>query len=393
MMTKLPIIGSTCSALDVAYALAQVPCREINLKFKVGLAVLLETGMVDTLNSGIASFYTILEALKTVSSKKEVVLPAYTAGSLVVAVKKAGLKPILCDISLDDFNADSNALKGVISSDTLAVVAVHMFGIPIGYVETLKAGLPDSVFLIEDCCQSMASRIQDKPVGRFADISFFSFNRGKNLPANNGGCIMINNPALKEPVRLVMKNILPSGNLEWLAAFLKTVLFKLGTDPLIYGSAHALAFGFRETVPPQDFNVQALANFQSALGQSCLRKADALFMARYRNGMAILEGLAGVSGLQLPHIGANLLPIFNRLPIVFAEDRVLQQAQNKLWQKGIESSRMYGKALHQMFDLGYSQADFSNSRFLAGHLLTLPVHPGVKGKHIKTMVSAIRGLR
>ncbi len=392
MMTKLPIIGSTCSALDVAYALAHVPCREINSKFKTGLAVFLETGTVYTLNSGIASFYTILEALKTVSPKKEVVLPAYTAGSLVVAVKKAGLKPILCDISLDDFNADLNALQRAISSDTLAVVAVHMFGIPIGYTETFKANMPDSVFLIEDCCQSMASRIQDKSVGRFADISFFSFNRGKNLPANNGGCIIINNAALKEPVRFVMKNILPSGNLEWTGAFLKTVLFMFGTNPLIYGLAHALASGFRETAPPHDFVAQALANFQSSLGQSCLRKADALFMARYRNGMALLEGLAGVSGLRLPRIGLNLLPIFSRLPIIFEEDRVLQLAQNKLWQKGIESSRMYVKALHHMFDLGYSRDDFPNACFLAGHLLTLPVHPGVRGCHIKTMVDTIRGL-
>jgi dTDP-4-amino-4,6-dideoxygalactose transaminase len=392
MMTKLPIIGSTCSALDAAYALAHVPCRQVNSKFKAGLAVLLEAGTVHTLNSGIASFYIILEALKTMSPKKEVILPAYTAGSLVVALKKAGLKPVLCDISPDDFNADLIGLRKAISDDTLAVVAVHMFGIPIGYIDTLKANMPGSVFLIEDCCQSMASRIQDRPVGSFADISFFSFNRGKNLPANNGGCIIIRNGALEEPVRMALKNVLPSGYVEWTGSFLETVLFMLGTNPFVYGLGHALASGFRETEPPQDFIAQALANFQSSLGLRCLRKADALFMARFRNGMALLQGLAGVSGLRLPSIGPNLLSVFNRLPILFEQDLILQLAQNKLWQKGIESSRMYVRPLHHMFDLKYNRDDFPNARFLADHLLTLPVHPGVGGCHIKTMIDTIRGL-
>ena len=133
------------------------------------------------------------------------ILPAYTAGSLIVAVKKAGLIPVLCDISLDDFNADRSSVRAAIADNTLAVVMVHMFGIPVGYIEDLKAAMPNHVFLIEDCCQAMGSRIKDKPVGFFGDIGFFSFNRGKNLSANNGGCIITRNSSLEEPLRNAMK--------------------------------------------------------------------------------------------------------------------------------------------------------------------------------------------
>ena len=39
-----------------------------------------------------------------------------------MAVKKAGLRAVLCDMALEDFNIDENSLPGVISSKTLAVV-------------------------------------------------------------------------------------------------------------------------------------------------------------------------------------------------------------------------------------------------------------------------------
>ena len=166
----------------------------------------------------------------------------------------------------------------------------------------------------------------------------------------------------------------------------------IGTNPFVYAACHTLASGFRETAPAKDFKARGLGNFQSALGVRCLRNADALFMARYRNGIALLHGLSGAQGLRLPAIGPDILPVFNRLPLLFEDERILELAQKKLWRNGIESSFMYVKPLHHMFDLGYDRDDFPNSRFLADRLLTLPVHPGVQGCDINTMIETIRGL-
>jgi perosamine synthetase len=392
MIAKLPIIKASCSSGDLVYALAHVPCAQVNPRFKTALAVMLEAGIVHTLSSGLACFYEILEVLKIVSTRKEVVLPAYTAGSLIVAVRKSGLKPVLCDISLNDFNADRDGVRSALSDNTLAVVAVHMFGIPIGYMDALKAALPDGVFLIEDCCQAMGCRIKDKPAGSFGDISFFSFNRGKNLSANNGGCIIVRTGVLEEPVRVAMKQLSAPGCMDWTGAFFKTVLFMIGTDPYVYAMGYGLASGFRETAPPDDVPVRLLGNFQSALGVQSLRKAEASFFGRYRNGMALLQGFEGASGFRLPAIGPGIMPVFNRLPILFDDVQLLERAQMKLWRNGIESSTLYIKPLHHMFDLGYAHDDFPNACFLAEHLLTLPVHPGVSQRHIKIIVDTIRGL-
>ena len=161
-------------------------------------------------NSGIASFYLILKVLKDIGGKLEVILPAYTAPALILPLCKLGLKPVLCDISLDDFNLDLNALSGLVSNKTLCIVYVYMFGIAASNIKNLKTKFPHT-FLIEDCAQAMGTRINAVPVGKFGDIAFFSFNRGKNLPAYGGGCIIIDSHTLAEKIRDEISNLKPQG--------------------------------------------------------------------------------------------------------------------------------------------------------------------------------------
>src|SRR3989338_5639502 len=130
MIRKLPIIGHPLTLRTVWYGALHGLDAECKDLFRQCLALYSGAPYVFLLNSGIASFYSILEALKKVSSRKEVLLPCYTAPSLVVAIQKAGLKPVLCDIRLTDFNADGDEVLKKINQNTLCILGVHMFGIP-----------------------------------------------------------------------------------------------------------------------------------------------------------------------------------------------------------------------------------------------------------------------
>jgi dTDP-4-amino-4,6-dideoxygalactose transaminase len=97
-----------------------------------------------TANSGTTAFYIILNALKKLSDKKEVLLPAYTAPSLILPIRKAGLNYRLVDISLDTFNMD--VAKTLASISTIHGRSfVHMFGIPMN----IKSNRSKGVFIIE----------------------------------------------------------------------------------------------------------------------------------------------------------------------------------------------------------------------------------------------------
>ncbi|MFC1599200.1 DegT/DnrJ/EryC1/StrS family aminotransferase, partial [Candidatus Omnitrophota bacterium] len=176
---KLPIAATPLGFWKAFSSLKGLPGgAKAQNKFTQALSSSINRKYLFFFNSGLASFFIILKMLQETSSRKEVILPAYTAPSLVVAVKKAGLIPVLCDISLDDFNVDFVSLSHLVTEKTLCILGVHMFGIVSTGLSDLKKRFPD-VFIIEDCAQSMGSKLDGITIGALSDISFFSFNRGK----------------------------------------------------------------------------------------------------------------------------------------------------------------------------------------------------------------------
>lgn len=390
MISKIPIIGSPVGCRQIIYALARLGDNSVKREFKDAIAGFIEKKQIYFINSGIAAFYIILIALKEKSKKTEVILPAYTAGSLVTAVLKAGLKPVLCDITLKDFNPDIDSLCEAVSCDTLAVVCVHMFGIGIHEIVKLRQKLPRDVFLIEDCAQSMGSKIDSRQSGGFGDISFFSFNRGKNLPAYKGGCIATNIDEIAGSIERQTQEIQEKGVVFKFLIPIETLAISLAVKPFIYGLCYHLIAQFKENAPPKNITLGKFTNFQAGLGVSLLNTMPELFEKRYRNGIFLIEQLKDCPELIVAQIAVNSQPAFNRLPILFKDLNKREKAEKRLLQSGIETSRMYLKPLHYIFDLGYKKEDFPNACYLAAHLLTLPVHPLVREEDLQRMINIIR---
>ena len=389
MIRKLPLIDSAANLRDILAAFRSANDKHAGIEFKNILSVISGMRNICTAGSGIAAFYLILKALHQISPRKEVVLPAYTAGSLVVAVRKAGLKPVLCDISLTDFNMDAEALQKSISPGTLAVVAVHMFGIGMKGVEGLRAGLSKDIYLIEDCCQAMGSIVSERPVGSWGDASLFSFNRGKNLPLCGGGFASTEDLFIAKAIEDEMGAVEDTSVLRELLMPIEVLAVSIATNPFIYGLGHGVISRFKEDEPPEDFPVRKMSDFHIALGMRLLKRMEELSLKRYYNGMHLINGLKNLAGVVLPTIVSGSRPVFNRLPVVFKNPEMRTRAEDKLAENGIEASRMYLRPLHHMFDLGYERSAFPNANYVAENLLTLPVHSGVRKKDLGRMVSAI----
>ena len=344
-------------------------------------------------NSGISSFYIILRALKQRYAQKEVVLPAYTAGSLVVAAQKAGLKVVLCDISLEDFNADRAALMGAVSDKTLAATVVHMFGIGVEYIENLRKDIRPDVFIIEDCAQAMGTIINNRRVGAFADASFFSFARGKNLTAYGGGSIMTRSEKMYDSIRPNYDELIkPYTKKDSVRLPLETLIFCLAVNPVIYGLGYPLISRFKDVRPPKDFSIKTMTPFQAALALALMKQIDALSLKRFENGIFLINALNSLKGLTLPKISSASRPAFNRLPVLFRDLDARGEVERRMARAGIETSRMYSKPLHHIFDLGYKKESFPNACYLAEHLLTFPVHPSVRENDLARMADIISGV-
>lgn len=389
MIRKFPIIRPSATLRDIWRAIF-VNWDTSADNFVEHIASQANKKFVYLADSGLSAFYLALKVLKDSSERREVVLPAYTAGSLVVAIKKAGLKPVLVDISLEDFNLDRRLLAGVISNNTLAVVAVHMFGIPIHDCAALKAMIPPEVCFIEDCCQAQGCRVNNLAVGSFGQISFFSFNRGKNFSIFGGGAVATDNEALAEEIGKTLRQAPEYRVFHEFRWGGKMCFSVMGTNPYIYNCVNSLAAGFKENAPPDDFTVRRLSGLGTALATVLMNKSASFFAARNRNGEYLLKGLKYLPGLRLAEIKPDIYPVYNRFPVLFEAEENLDKKQKKLWRAGFESSRMYFSSLHKMFRLGYLPQDFPQANFFAQHLLTLPVYPSLGERELSRMIEILR---
>lgn len=382
MISKLPVIGPALMPKDLCAVL--LPRQEGRRRFCAGLGPLTGHRRLYLADSGLSAFYLILKALSRGSERNEVVLPAYTAGSLMVAVRAAGLVPVLCDVSLRDFNLDLSLLGQAVTSRTLAVTCCHMFGIPIEGVGQLSSRFP-GVYLIEDCAQSMGSEVGGAPVGLSGDISFYSFNRGKNLPLSGGGCIAVSPEGKAGRIEFPVLEAKRSS----LAAWWRSAAFYAAARPFVYGAAYALISRFKESAPPLGVCPADMADLSVRLGERLLPRCGELWRARYERGNVLLKGLSGIHGLRLPQIPPGSRPAFNRFPVMFDDPVAAEAARRRLWRAGIESSRMYLEPLHRMFDPGAAADSFPNARRLAAGMLALPCHPGCSLADMETMVKVL----
>jgi dTDP-4-amino-4,6-dideoxygalactose transaminase len=390
MLGKIPIVATPITAGDLTNTF-RLWARHADAKkeFAFALAEYIQAQRIFFSNSGTSSAFMILDALKKISDKKEVILPAYTASALMIAIQKAGLTPVLCDIALDDFNMDVRRLQNAVSPKTLCIFGVHMFGIISRVLKEAKHVFP-SVFVIEDCAQGLGSRIDEKSVGNLADASIFSFNRGKNLPTYGGGCAATSHAGLIKLFEDELKNIPRENGIAYLSLPLKITALSVAIRPFIYGLLSFFISQFKEQSPRADFNVKEYTSFQAAVALSVLRRLDEYSQKRYLNGMRLREGLKAIDGIMVPEILENTKPAFNRFPLVFKDLKRRDAVKKKLMSAGIDSSLMYMQPLHHIFDAGYKKDDFPNAGYFAGHLLTLPVHPLVKETDIGRMIEIIR---
>ena len=138
-------------------------------------------------------------------AKRNILVPAYICEETLWPLRAAGFGLDYYEID-DDLKANTAQLQELISADTLAVMAVHYFGIPQELEKIRELCDRTGVFLIEDCAHALGGRAIHGPLGSSGDISIFSMR--KFLPVPDGGALVINNPRLSaatEEIKLAAK--------------------------------------------------------------------------------------------------------------------------------------------------------------------------------------------
>jgi dTDP-4-amino-4,6-dideoxygalactose transaminase len=336
--------------------------RELALEFGVGHVFLV--------SSGTAALRLTLEALKTLSGRSRVVLPAYTCFSVPGAVLAARLQPTLCDIDRFTFDFDGDMLARSVDDETLCVIAHHLFGVPSDLERVRSMCLAHDVFVVEDAAQAMGGESNGRKLGTVGDVGIFSLGRGKNITCGSGGVIITSSPEIASAIGRLYTRIAPPSLAEQLKDLLDLIAMAVFIRPWLYWIPAALPFlGLGRTIFPKHVPMRRLSGlkaglmrgWRTALARSNQQRADAarFFCSRLPTRLADHPSRPY---LRFPILTSNAA----QRDAIYAESR----------RRGLGLSVAYPTPLDQISEVRQVCNDdaFPSAYDVADRLLTIPTH-------------------
>lgn len=154
------------------------------------------------LNSGTDALFLALKALG-IKEGDEVITVSHTFIATLQAIVHCGAKPILVDIGLDEL-MNVNEIENKITRKTKAVIPVHYTGKVCNMSVIQKIAKKYNLFIVEDACQALGAKMNNKMAGSFGDIGCFSFNTAKLMGCyGDGGAVVLNNKKLYKRIALL----------------------------------------------------------------------------------------------------------------------------------------------------------------------------------------------
>lgn len=197
----------------------------------------------------------------------EVIMPTFTIISCASAAVRAGAVPVLVDCAADTWNMNVAEIEAKVTSRTRAIMAVHIYGLPVDMEPLLAIADKHGLAVIEDAAEMIGQEYQGKPCGSFGNISTFSFYPNKHITTGEGGMCVTDDEQLAERCKS-----------------LRNLCFQ----PQKRFIHEELGWNFR------------MSNLQAAVGLAQLEKLDDHIIRKRRMGQRYTELLKNVPELQLP---------------------------------------------------------------------------------------------
>jgi perosamine synthetase len=158
-------------------------------KFEAGFAGEVNREYGITVSNGSMALEAAVVALG-LGEGDEVIVTAFTIISCVSAIVKSGALPVLVDCDPHTWNMDVDAIEEKITPRTRAIMAVHIYGLPVDMEPVLYLADKYNLLIIEDAAEAIGQSYRGRACGSFGDISVFSFYPNKLVTTGEGGMIV-----------------------------------------------------------------------------------------------------------------------------------------------------------------------------------------------------------
>lgn len=202
-----------------------------------------------------------------IGSGDEVILPSFTIISCAAAIVRAGATPVVVDSDPATWNMDVGQIEAKITPRTRAIMAVHIYGLPVDMDPVLALAEQYGLYVIEDAAEAIGLTYKGRPCGSMGHLSAVSFYPNKHVTSGEGGMVLANDPQLAERCRS-LRNL----------CFIPARRFV----------HEELGWNFRMT------------NLQAAVGLAQLERLDEHLVLKHEMGAHYDRLLADLPGVQLP---------------------------------------------------------------------------------------------
>jgi perosamine synthetase len=208
----------------------------------------------------------------------EVIVPSFTWIATANAIEYLGAKPVFCDIDLTTFNLDVSQVESLITSRTVGLLPVHLFGLCAEMDTIRKIADKHHLWIVEDAACAFGAWYRGRHAGTMSDAGCFSFHPRKSITTGEGGMITTARPDLDKLARSLRDH----------GASKSDLARHQGKTAFLLSEFNLLGYNFRMT------------DIQGALGSAQMDRAHSILAARANGARRYDQLLKGIDWLVPP---------------------------------------------------------------------------------------------
>lgn len=304
----------------------------------------------------------------------EVITSPLTYGSVGNVIINMGAKVVFADIDGDSLNIDPAAIEGKITAKTKVIMPVHMAGEPCDLDGVHAVAESHGIPVVEDAAHALGASYKGAPIGSHGEFACFSFYAIKNITTMEGGVITMKDGDTAARLRLL------AGHGMSATAWERYGRSAAPSPPQV------VAPGFK----------YAMGNVNAALGLEQLKRFPGFQAARRRLAGLYRSVLGDIDEIRLPKTVDEVGHAWHLMIIRLNLDRLTRnrdEIAHDMRQENVGTGfHFLGLHLHEYYrdTLGYRADDLPEATAASYEVLSLPLFPGMKDKHVQEVVAALK---
>ncbi|HEV8538667.1 MAG TPA: DegT/DnrJ/EryC1/StrS family aminotransferase [Bacteroidota bacterium] len=280
-------------------------------------------------------------AMKALGLNKEIITTPFSFVASTSSIVWENCRPRFVDIDADTLCIDARRIEPAITSETQAILAVHVFGHPCDVTTIDSIAKERQLNVIYDAAHSFGVTFDNSSVLNHGDVSTLSFHATKLFHTGEGGAVVTNNDELAARIPLLRN----------------------------FGYDHSST---SDAELPEVLGINGKnSELHAAMGLSILPRVKS-FIRRRKAISEIYSRILGGGPLRIPVIHPRAGYNYAYYPVIFPTEEVMLKVVKQLERHGIYPRRYFYPSLNT---LKYVKSGaFPVSEDISRRILCLPLY-------------------